>query len=353
MDDRVLKLKTEKEALALAANADRLGHPQLAQEARDKAAEFRAAGRSARKGEKTSSSESRAAARAGTDRRDGESLFINGVYEQVLEEIEAAQRADSSMVCYLQPYKPVLIRRLSESPPSEESPWKLYLSLTTSLALVSYEADIVYWRDKSTLSEAELHTLNAHFRTHQPQEGEVHLSTPEKVQGLNLLGILRLRRLDPRVVVSAFTKTSDDLPLGDRTRAGGWSYVIPPERPDDYAVVSESVWEEQARKEAEKSRKLPRAERLERLAAADPVPEVQFVLSKSFKRNHDVIQEVLERAQGHCEDCQSAAPFLRASDGTPYLEVHHVVTLANGGLDNVENAIALCPNCHRKRHFGM
>jgi 5-methylcytosine-specific restriction protein A len=118
-------------------------------------------------------------------------------------------------------------------------------------------------------------------------------------------------------------------------------------------VVSESVWDEQVRKEAEKARKLPRAERLERLAVADPLPEVQVVVSKSFKRNQYVVQEVLERAKGHCEDCQSAAPFLRASDGTPYLEVHHVVTLANGGLDNVENAIALCPNCHRKRHFGM
>lgn len=33
-------------------------------------------------------------------------------------------------------------------------------------------------------------------------------------------------------------------------------------------------------------------------------------------------------------------------------EVHHKVPLSAGGDDTVENAIALCPNCHRKAHFG-
>ncbi|MBC8673865.1 HNH endonuclease [Aeromonas hydrophila] len=46
------------------------------------------------------------------------------------------------------------------------------------------------------------------------------------------------------------------------------------------------------------------------------------------------------------------APFNRVSDGTPYLEVHHIQPLANGGEDTIQNTMALCPNCHRKRHFG-
>ena len=37
-------------------------------------------------------------------------------------------------------------------------------------------------------------------------------------------------------------------------------------------------------------------------------------------------------------------------DGTHYLEVHHIDQLAKGGADTVENAVALCPNCHRKMH---
>ncbi|WP_330847424.1 HNH endonuclease signature motif containing protein [Alicycliphilus denitrificans] len=44
--------------------------------------------------------------------------------------------------------------------------------------------------------------------------------------------------------------------------------------------------------------------------------------------------------------------FVRASDGTPYLKVHHRVHLAHGGPDTVANTLALCPNCHRLRHFG-
>lgn len=69
---------------------------------------------------------------------------------------------------------------------------------------------------------------------------------------------------------------------------------------------------------------------------------------------HDpnIIASVLDRAKGHCELCQAKAPFLKKSDGTPYLEIHHNKSLCDGGSTSVENIIALCPNCHRKIHFG-
>ncbi|MDH7515993.1 MAG: HNH endonuclease, partial [Bacteroidota bacterium] len=65
-----------------------------------------------------------------------------------------------------------------------------------------------------------------------------------------------------------------------------------------------------------------------------------------------VIAEVLARANGICESCRQPAPFRRASDGSPYLEVHHRVWLSRGGEDTVSNAVALCPNCHRRMHYG-
>jgi 5-methylcytosine-specific restriction protein A len=71
-----------------------------------------------------------------------------------------------------------------------------------------------------------------------------------------------------------------------------------------------------------------------------------------YQRNPDVVAAVLERANGHCERCRNPAPFLR-SDGTPYLEVHHSIGLADGGPDTVANALALCPNCHRELHYGL
>ncbi len=81
-------------------------------------------------------------------------------------------------------------------------------------------------------------------------------------------------------------------------------------------------------------------------------PDAYEVKTMAFKRNADVIAEVLVRANGVCEKCVKEAPFKRASDGTPYLEVHHIKRLADGGEDTVENAIAVCPNCHRELHYG-
>ncbi|WP_196607201.1 HNH endonuclease [Pectinatus frisingensis] len=34
-----------------------------------------------------------------------------------------------------------------------------------------------------------------------------------------------------------------------------------------------------------------------------------------------------------------------------YLEVHHVIPLSKDVDDTADNAIALCPNCHRELHF--
>lgn len=89
-----------------------------------------------------------------------------------------------------------------------------------------------------------------------------------------------------------------------------------------------------------------------RLHNANPVPLRQTVTTTVFSRNPDVVAAVLARAQGVCEGCIKPAPFARISDGSPFLEVHHRKHLAHQGHDTVENALALCPNCHRKKHHG-
>jgi Predicted restriction endonuclease len=35
----------------------------------------------------------------------------------------------------------------------------------------------------------------------------------------------------------------------------------------------------------------------------------------------------------------------------PFLEVHHIVPLYDGGADTLDNCAALCPNCHRAIHL--
>jgi hypothetical protein len=69
-----------------------------------------------------------------------------------------------------------------------------------------------------------------------------------------------------------------------------------------------------------------------------------------FNRCPRVVAWILLQSKGKCERCSANAPFRRL-DNTPYLEVHHVRTLATGGPDTVANAVALCPNCHRAAHL--
>ena len=58
------------------------------------------------------------------------------------------------------------------------------------------------------------------------------------------------------------------------------------------------------------------------------------------------------RASGVCEYCSRPAPFLTPA-GQPFLEVHHILRLADDGPDHPENVAALCPNCHRNMHHGI
>ncbi len=52
-------------------------------------------------------------------------IFLNGVYESVLEEIITATSMNNDLICYLQPYKSSEIKLLREEPPSEQTPTKL------------------------------------------------------------------------------------------------------------------------------------------------------------------------------------------------------------------------------------
>jgi 5-methylcytosine-specific restriction protein A len=95
------------------------------------------------------------------------------------------------------------------------------------------------------------------------------------------------------------------------------------------------------------------AKRRERLRNAPKRRPRILITIVGFSRNPDVVAEVIARAKGRCESCKTEAPFLRRRDGTPYLEVHHIKQLADDGEDTVANAVALCPNCHREKHYGQ
>lgn len=70
----------------------------------------------------------------------------------------------------------------------------------------------------------------------------------------------------------------------------------------------------------------------------------------SFVRDRYISEYAKRRAQGICQLCGEPAPFTDR-DGVPFLETHHIIWLADGGDDSIENTVALCPNCHRKMHI--
>lgn len=280
-------------------------------------------------------------------------LYLNGVYESVLQEILAAQAKDPSRVCCLQPYSPNRITLLADAVPTEKSPVRFYASTTTHLASVCYMGDVVGWEDKSKMTPERIATVSKLIQGLQPSEKEVYLTANGK-KCVNLTYVKNVVALKPPLPVTVLTKTEDGTPLKPRTRAGNWAYVHPlADWVGTLDVVLEDWLTRDLNAAVAKSTADSADARKARLASASKMPQRIQIISQGFRRNADVVAEVLLRANGRCEGCGNDAPFRRALDGSPFLEIHHVVPLADGGEDALGNAQALCPNCHRRMHFGV
>jgi len=90
-------------------------------------------------------------------------------------------------------------------------------------------------------------------------------------------------------------------------------------------------------------------ETLRKAAYDASVDEVAVTRTTTTVRKRDPIIRAyaIERAKGVCEGCKNPAPF-ETKNGDPYLEVHHITALSEGGSDHPVNVAAICPNCHRR-----
>lgn len=93
--------------------------------------------------------------------------------------------------------------------------------------------------------------------------------------------------------------------------------------------------------------------RLSALRAVTPPETSNWRIAKQIRRQRstDIKEYVLRRAGGFCELTGEKAPFLK-DNGEPFLEVHHIRRLSDGGLDHPVNCAAITPNVHREIHFG-
>jgi len=75
--------------------------------------------------------------------------------------------------------------------------------------------------------------------------------------------------------------------------------------------------------------------------------------SRTTHSRSDVVKKYAVRvADGVCRGCGENAPF-KDTNGEPFLEVHHLRRRSDGGADHPDNVVALCPNCHRRVHYGQ
>ncbi|MFC2023426.1 hypothetical protein ACFLT5_01675 [Chloroflexota bacterium] len=162
-------------------------------------------------------------------------LFMNGVFDSVLQEILQVQSHLPEQILFLQPHSSRAMRQLAEVPPSLTLPMGLFVSISDDLATVRYAGEIVGWDDKRSLEEPTLHTLNRVIYALQPNEGGVYgLGEAGKPDMVNLLHVRRLRRLSKLFSVAHLRLVSRGQPLSTgRTQPGGWSYVV---NPDDTSL---------------------------------------------------------------------------------------------------------------------
>jgi len=70
-----------------------------------------------------------------------------------------------------------------------------------------------------------------------------------------------------------------------------------------------------------------------------------------IKRDPKVKAHLIKISNGICENCGEKA-FKKVSS-KPYLEIHHLIRLSDNGPDTIDNAVAVCANCHRQLHYGI
>jgi len=119
---------------------------------------------------------------------------------------------------------------------------------------------------------------------------------------------------------------------------------------DTIPLIPEEIFIKKINERRKLAKKFSNERLLRRLKHAPNTPGVRHVVSKQYERNQDVVEYVKRRANGICQLCGKKAPFTN-KNGEPYLEVHHIKWLSEGGDDKIENATALCPNCHKKMHI--
>lgn len=154
-----------------------------------------------------------------------EIMYINGVFQGILDEIVASSEKSSSQIVYIQSRSKRAIAGLREYNPSPERPINCYVSSLENFNEVEYQCEIVGWSDKRELSEAEKAAVKESLAEFQPAEGR---SSFEPDDGsVNLISVRNLKKLDQPFSITKLVKSQGDLPRNhkEKGRPGGFAYI--------------------------------------------------------------------------------------------------------------------------------
>jgi len=89
----------------------------------------------------------------------------------------------------------------------------------------------------------------------------------------------------------------------------------------------------------------------EKAINVNPNPQQIEQTVKVYPRNSLLKAYVKKRSNYSCEIPNCNYKGFYKKNGESYIEIHHVIPLAEGGEDSISNTVALCPNCHRAIHY--
>lgn len=127
-------------------------------------------------------------------------------------------------------------------------------------------------------------------------------------------------------------------------------WIFPIRSKTEFAVVEREVVDKNVKSKTEEIVQMAFDELMRKAIERQTtkVPNRQTV-STTYIRDPYIARYARLRANGKCQLCGQAAPFIDPH-GDPYLESHHIIWLSRGGADTIDNTIGLCPNCHRRMH---
>jgi len=151
-----------------------------------------------------------------------EAMFYRKMYRKELEKMLASQEEKPGRRLFFQPHAKRTMASLRDANPNEECPVTVYFSTTDDLSTVSWQAEIVEWRNKQRLAETECPSIGREIKEVGFNEG---LFGIEKGM-INLIRIRNLIKLVPSFHVSELIKVSDwTPPSGDPRSSYSHSYV--------------------------------------------------------------------------------------------------------------------------------